>query len=223
MTDAQMEKKLKALVKADIVEQGRLNFDYRGVQDNIFSKVFRGVYQKEIEHFENGQVKTEYQNAFAELRKEYHRLQGEYNYHKGYFAEYLILDQLRYHAVSKSTLLKEITRNLPADFEFCEYESVWRYHTSVEYAKGISVDILASARSPDDYSIIGEVKNRDKKKFSADEVLAFEKKFEQIKKCESLTRVLGFIFSRPGFTRDAETLCREKGIACSYDERWLEK
>jgi hypothetical protein len=31
----------------------------------------------------------------------------------------------------------------------------------------------------------------------------------------------GFIFSRSGFTKDAEKYCEEKGIACSEDERWF--
>ena len=85
-----------------------------------------------------------------------------------------------------------------------------------------SVDIFARARSSDDYSIIGEVKNREVKKFSKDEVKEFELKFAEIKKRENLERVVGFIFSRAGFTKEAEEYCRERGIACSEDERWLE-
>jgi hypothetical protein len=34
-------------------------------------------------------------------------------------------------------------------------------------------------------------------------------------------KAVGFIYSRCGFTAEAETYCREKGIACSEDERWL--
>ncbi|MCP4154896.1 MAG: hypothetical protein GY757_44650, partial [bacterium] len=63
MTDGELEQRLKALVRADIIEQGASNFDYRGVQDNIFGKVFRGVYQKELELFEPGQIKEEYREA----------------------------------------------------------------------------------------------------------------------------------------------------------------
>jgi len=33
---------------------------------------------------------------------------------------------------------------------------------------------------------------------------------------------VGFIFSRSGFTKEAEDYCKEKGLACSDDERWLE-
>jgi len=84
------------------------------------------------------------------------------------------------------------------------------------------VDIFARAVNCDDYSIIGEVKNREVKKFSLDETKEFQLKFVEIKKRENLERVVGFIFSRTGFTVEAEAYCREKGIACSEDERWLE-
>ncbi|MCP5107495.1 MAG: hypothetical protein GY950_29175, partial [bacterium] len=182
MTDRELEKRLKALVKADIIQQGETNFDYTGVQDNIFDKVFRGVYQKEIDGFDPGEIAREYRGASEKLKRKYHQLQGKYNYQKGYFAEYVILDQLMHHAVEKNTLLKSITHNLPPDFDFCEYQSAWTYRTAVIHAKGLSVDILARPKpgvrvdakpgvrvdakpgvrvdvKPGEYNIIGEVKN----------------------------------------------------------------
>ncbi|MCP4152793.1 MAG: hypothetical protein GY757_33985 [bacterium] len=222
MTDVELEKKLKALVKGDIIEQGSSNNRYLGVRDNIFDKVFRGVYQEEIESFEPGQIKKEYREAFEELKKKYLRLQGAYNYHKGYFAEYLLLDQLRYHGLEKNALLKSITNNLPPDFNFREYESVWSYRFATEYGRGSAIDIFARSKSPTDYSIVGEVKNRDKKKFSKDEAAAFKEKIEALKDREKLERVMGFVFSRKGFTKEAEAYCRKNGIAYTADEGWLE-
>jgi hypothetical protein len=222
MTDEVLEEKLEAMVRTDIINQGQTNFDYRCVGDNIFDKVFRGVYQKEIEHFDVGQIKKEYGQSFEKLKQQYQRLQGKYNCQKGYFAEYLILDHLRLYARKKNELLKSITRYLPIDFNFCQYSRVWRYDGSPEYARGLSVDIFARAQSPGDYSIIGEVKSREVKKFSKDEVMEFEKKFAEVKKLENIDRAVGFIFSRCGFTKDAEDYCQQKGIACSEDERWLE-
>ena len=52
--------------------------------------------------------------------------------------------------------------------------------------------------------------------------MEFEKKFAEVKKLENIDRAVGFIFSRSGFTTDAQDYCKEKGIACSEDERWLE-
>jgi hypothetical protein len=49
----------------------------------------------------------------------------------------------------------------------------------------------------------------------------FERKFSEVKRQEKIERAVGFIFSRSGFTQEAEDYCKEKGIACSDDERWL--
>jgi hypothetical protein len=222
MTDEELELKLKALVKADIINQGASNYRYRGVNDNIFDKVFRGVYEEEIREFDVKVIKKEYSEELENLKKKYNHLLGKYNCQKGYFAEYLILDQLRWHGREKNELLKSITRYLPGDFDFCDYSRVWRYDSSPEYARGLSVDIFARSRSTGDYSIIGEVKTREVKKFSKDEVMEFHKKFAGVKKLENIDRAVGFIFSRSGFTKDAEDYCKEKGIACSEDEKWLE-
>jgi hypothetical protein len=220
--DTKLEEKLEALVRGDIITQGPTHFDYRGVQDNIFDKVFRGVYEKEIREFDVGMIRKEYSAELQKLEKQYNRLLGKYNNQKGLFVEYLILEQLRVHGRDKNGLLKSITRNLPDDFDFCEYSRVWRYDSSPEYTKRFSVDIFARAENPGDYSIIGEVKSRDVKKFSKEEALEFEKKFAGVKKLEKIERAVGFIFSRSGFTKEAQDYCREKGIACSEDERWLE-
>ncbi|MGE5342234.1 MAG: hypothetical protein ACM3SY_12225 [Candidatus Omnitrophota bacterium] len=222
MTDAELENRLKALVKADIIRQGTTNFDYRGIQDNIFDKVFRGVYQKEIDNFEPGQIKEEYQDAYQNLKKQYYQLQGKFNYHKGYYAEYAIVDQLIFHGLERNAFLKSITQNLPVDFNFCEYERVWKYSAAVEYAKGMSADILARAKLSGDYSIVGEIKNRDTKTFSMDEAIAFVEKVHRIKEKENLNPVIGFVFSRKGFTREAEAYLSERGVAMSMDERWLD-
>ena len=99
---------------------------------------------------------------------------------------------------------------------------MWRYDSSPEYARRFSVDIFARAECPGDYSIIGEVKCRDTRKFSKEEAVEFERKFSVVKKLENIKRAVGFIFSRSGFTKEAEAYCKEKGIAVSEDDRWLE-
>jgi len=222
LEDSELEEKLEALVRGDIITQGQTRFDYRGVQDNIFDKVFRGVYEKEIHDFDVRMIREEYSEELEKLRKQYNSLLGKYNWQKGYFAEYLLLDRLRLHGFNNNELLKSITRYLPKDFNFCNYIRVWKYDSSPEYARSFSVDIFARAQSPGDYSIIGEVKSRDTRKFSKEEAVAFEKKYYELKKLENIERAVGFIFSRGGFTTEAEGYCRGRGIACSDDERWLE-
>ena len=221
MTDGQLEKKLKALVKSDIIEQGQTDFDYRGVKDNIFDKVFRGVYEKEIGQFDIKTIRKEYGQAFERLKTQYDSLLGKYNNQKGLFAEYLIMNRLRSHGREDNNLLKSMTRYLPGDFNFCEYVRVWHYDYSPDRAKRFNIDVYAQALSPGDYSLIGEVKNRDSKKFSKEEAIEFERKYREVKAAEHPDKAIGFIFSRTGFTQDAEEYCQEKGFACTDDERWL--
>ncbi|MGD2090975.1 MAG: hypothetical protein PVH61_32675 [Candidatus Aminicenantes bacterium] len=124
--------------------------------------------------------------------------------------------------LEKNDFFKSITRYLPEDFNFCRYSRVWKYDFAPEYSRRINIDIFARSTAAEDYSIIGEVKSREHKKFSKDEVVEFEKKFSEVKKLEKIDRAIGLIFSRSGFTKEAEDYCKEKGIACSEDERWLE-
>jgi hypothetical protein len=67
-----------------------------------------------------------------------------------------------------------------------------------------------------------EVKSREHKKFSKEEVEEFERKFSEVKKLEKLDQAIGFIFSRSGFSKEAEDYYKKKGIACSEDERWVD-
>jgi len=91
--DTKLEEKLEALVRGDIITQGPTHFDYRGVQDNIFDKVFRGVYEKEIREFDVRIIRKEYSEELGKLEKQYNKLKGKFNYQQGLFVEYLILEQ----------------------------------------------------------------------------------------------------------------------------------
>jgi len=82
MPDKELEKKLKALVKADIVNQGTSNYRYRGVNDSIFDKVFRGVYQEEIREFDASMIKKEYSEELRKMETQYKKLLGKYHYQK---------------------------------------------------------------------------------------------------------------------------------------------
>ncbi len=101
MTDAELEQKFRALYRSDIIEEhyGR----YRGVQDNIFDKVFRRSYADDIDTFVTQEAPNEYKALFEEILKRYNKLQGTYNRYKGAFAELVICHHLRYHAFAHLT------------------------------------------------------------------------------------------------------------------------
>ncbi len=85
MSEGTLEKRLHALVKADIIEQGRSNMYYRGVQDNIFDKVFRGQYADDIRTFDPQEIRNEYKAMYEKAQHDLHVMTGKYSQIKGQF------------------------------------------------------------------------------------------------------------------------------------------
>ncbi len=220
MDDYELEKKMKALIKTDIIQKGRSNFYYQGVQDNIFDKVFRGEYADDIETFDPAEITNEYKAMFEDIRCKYNSLSGEYNYFKGKYAEFTIIRKLARRAYKENDLFKSMLNNLPDDFAYVEYASVWPWSASPVYKADIQVDIFARAKG-DGYSLIGEVKNRRKPKFSTKEVLQFKAKADELMRLENVDKALQLVFCKAGFTQDAIACLRENRMAWSADEWWM--
>lgn len=220
MTERELEEKLHALVKSDIIEEGRSNFYYRGVQDNIFDKVFRGQYSDDIRHFDPREIQQEYKALYEQSQREYRSLLGKYNQMKGLFAEFAIINQLRLHARHKQDFFRSITHNLPEDFHFVEYEHVWSYKFTRPDKSDLWLDILARTGAQA-YSLLGEVKNRSTTAFSRAEAEEFVRKAREVQEREQISRAELFVFSLKGFTKDALEYFQEHGIAYSDDDRWL--
>lgn len=220
MDDYELEKKMKALIKTDIIQEGSSNFYYQGVQDNIFDKVFRGKYARDIQAFDPSEITDDYKAMFEAIRRKYNRLSGEYNHFKGKFAEFMVIRKLARRAFKENDTFKGMLHNLPPDFNFVEYERVWSWSASPLYQANIQVDIFAKARGRG-YSLIGEVKNRKQRKFDKPEVLQFKAKADQLVKFENVVQALYCVLCRAGFTEEALDCLRENEMAWSEDEGWM--
>ncbi len=218
MTDAELEKKFKALFRSDIIEEhyGR----YRGVQDNIFDKVFRRSYADDIETFVTQEAPNEYKALFEEILGRYNRLQGSYNRYKGAFAELVICHHLRYHAFKHQELFLSMLQNVPEDFRFVEYDRVRSYSSPPLHKPEFQIDVYANVSS-EHYSLIGEIKNRQDK-FSLKEAEAFVEKAKALMKLEQEEQTVLFVFSAGGFFKNALDYLDEQHIAYSDDARWLD-
>jgi hypothetical protein len=113
-----------------------------------------------------------------------------------------------------------LINNLPDDFRFVDYESIWSYSASPVHKKDLQVDILAKAVG-DDYSLIGEVKNR-KAKFSVKEAKIFLAKALEVQQLENVSKALFFVFSAGGFFQNTIQFLKENKIAWSDDKNFLE-
>ena len=150
----------------------------------------------------------------------YKKLQGEYNKYKGEFSEYVIMNHLKHRAFKQNDLYISMMSNLPHDFQFVEYSTIWSYTAAPVHKKNIQVDVFARAKD-DEYSLIGEVKNR-KAKFSLTEAKAFWAKALEVKELEDIKKSVVFVFSASGFYKNAVGFFQENGISWSADKRFLE-
>lgn len=230
LTEEQLAEKMDALIRADIINRGGSSVRYQAVQDNIFDKVFRGEFGGDIEEFDEREIRNEYKALFEKTRQKYRELLGKYGQAKGAFAEYQILKKLR-TAYRQQDLFRSMIHNLPKDFQFGPYGSVWSYHGTAQGRPDFQVDIFAyaadaAAGAPAEAvgttAIIGEIKNRENAPFTEPEAQAFLEKMATLQQLEQITDALGLVYSRGGFTTPALDVLRTHQIAYSDDERWLE-
>ncbi len=222
MPENELEKKLDALVKSDIIEEGRSNYYFRGIRDNIFDKVFRGRYADEITEFDPKEITNEYKALSEKLLADYRRLSGEQSYYRGMYAEFMIIRHLTYHAYKNNSHYQSLMHNLPADFRFSEFESVWSYKSSPVHKRDIQIDVFARAKSRE-YAMIGEVKNREKEKFSQKEAEAFREKALILTELEKVEKAVLFVFSKSGFTKDALQYMEAYAMAWTEDAEWIKE
>ncbi len=219
MSDPELEKKLKAIFRSDIIEEDQGL--YRGIRDNIFDKVFRRSYSDDIHHFVTREAPDEYKALFEEIHERYKSLSGTYSRYKGAFAEFMIIHRLTHDVRKEDGLYKSLMHNLPDDFSFAEYEKVGGCHSPPLHEPEFQIDIFARAGEKK-YSLIGEVKNR-KAKFSVKEAEAFREKAGELMKLENVDKAVLFVFSVSGFFKNTLVYLKKHGIAWTSDKRWLEK
>jgi len=219
ISDHDLEKRMQALVLSDIVRQGRSQFYYQGIKDHLFDRVFKSHYADEIEQFDPKEITNEYKALFKHWKHKFHVICGKYGSLKGRFAEYMITHLLKYKAVDNNAFFCAMMHNLPDDFSFVKYQTVWKYTASPVMQNMFEIDVFAKALD-DQYSLIGEVKNR-LSAFSAKEAAAFVEKANQLIQFEHVGKYVLFVYSIKGFTQDAIQYFKENQIAWCDDERWL--
>ena len=223
MSDQDFNKKMRAMIHADIIDRGGSSYQFQAVKDNIFDKVFLGEYGEEIDHFNPDDLDHDAGYMLINMQKKYRQLLGKYNQKKGLYAEYAIIEQLMYRAYKNNDYFCKITNNLPGNFQFVQYGRVWSYKASPLQKSDFQVDIFARAKNAS-YSLIGEVKCRDSKKFSVSEANEFIDKIQELIKLENLQQewVIGLVYSVNGFYKNAIRFLEKNGIAWSEHEGWLD-
>jgi len=222
MTDQDLEKKMNSLIMSDIINSGGSRYKYQAIQDNVFEKVFMAEFGGDIESFDpEHDIAVSYKKLMNAFEKKFKKIQGKLNRTKGVYAEYALIDLIKYHAF-KSKYNKRIQSmfvNLPNSFEFVQYERVWTYTASPLHKKNIQIDIFAKAK-PEFYSIIGEVKKR-KSPFTVKEAKIFLEKANSLKSIEHIKKAILMIYCEGGFYKNTVQFMKKHDMSWCDDENLL--
>ena len=78
LTIQEIQKRLRTLVKADLLVQGIADIDFQGLQDGTLYLILRNRFEKEISSFEPD-LKKDFHEALDRLQKDKRALQGKLN------------------------------------------------------------------------------------------------------------------------------------------------
>jgi len=187
-TDEELENRLEALVKGDLISHGESHFDYKITNDKTYELFFRNIYQKEIDHF------------VPDIEKELRQIMGKNNYIHGKFTEFLIKEKLK-----KPFNLKEICEN-GKDLRIVPLEIEERKVIPTGVGKS-EIDVFIKAQKG--YKIFIDIKNT-KQKYGKKQADRWVRKEENNKKNEK--KAILKVFSEKGYTQNTKERLMEKGI-----------
>jgi len=222
MDDRELQQKLQALVAGDIIAQGRTNFDYQGLGDPTFDKVFRTIYEKEIEQtsFEAIQqdMIAEFERTIQELKTQLtaqthdaNVLRGKLNQKQGEVGELWIKSVLRrYSERGRYFAPGELGGN-------AEKIRLPRFHEIEAYTftgpgRDFKVDIFCQPVQANEWCLAVEVKNREVQQVGMTDVETFANKVQALQAHRGAVKLQGLFYSCNGFHEPALTKLRELGI-----------
>ena len=141
-TDEELERKLEALIKGDLISQGSTAYRYAITTDKTYELFFRNKYQDEIDHF------------VPDIEKELRQILGKKNYMQGKYTEFLIKEKLK-----KPFNLKDICEN-GKDMRMVPQEIEERKVIPTGVGKS-EIDVFIKAQKG--YNIYIDIKNTQQK------------------------------------------------------------
>ncbi len=221
MSDEDLARKLKTLVKGDLIGQGKTDYDYKGIPDDIFDLIFRSIYQKEIDSFVPD-VKAELLEELAVLRQREKSLRGKLGNLEGHLPEFLISRELRRKKKSGRPLRERVDNYQPSA-DFADYQAVYNeYKLNIDYGREYEIDVFAY--NPGGLSLIFELKNQSGRKAGADVVQEFQQKLILLNRSQlpgKETLIKGIFISRGGFTGEALSFMQDAGIMYADFYKWF--
>jgi len=220
--ERELEEKLRQLIKGDLIGAGSSSMRYKGMDDNIFYKVFRYRYQEEIDNFPLEKIEEEElikeQERIQELKTELRTVKGREKYNKGYYLEYVLTKYLKFGKFKENNIeLKDVVENYQLGAKFTDYQQVKNCFINLEGGRSHQVDICALSKE-EGQDLYIEVKNWEEV-VGTNEVKRFIDTVQDIRKIKGKQGFF-FFYAMNGFTQGAKELLIKYDIMYSYNEKW---
>lgn len=215
--DQETEKKLRLLVKGDLISNGSSSFRYKGMSDDIFYKVFRYRYEEEIEKFPLEEIEKEEYNRQLQRIKELEvmlkSVRGKEKYYQGHFLEYVMIRYLKFGEFKKGKIsLKEIVDNYQSGAEFTDYQEV-----KPQNGRQHEIDIWAHSQKKGQDLYI-EVKNWQQP-VTEREIEGFVEAVNDIRVMEENQHYFIY-YALNGFEKKVEELLKKNNIMYADWNKW---
>ncbi|MCP3945108.1 MAG: hypothetical protein GY710_27020 [Desulfobacteraceae bacterium] len=201
----EIHKKLLLLVEADVIEWGKSDIQFRGLQDGTLNLILRSRFEEEIKGFAPD-LKQEAHEKIRKLEKENKSLRGMLNNLSGQFAEYQLATAFR---TKKRFALSEYFSGVRDNARLNITSVKQRVLIQRENGKNMELDIVAESGCG--RVVVVEVK-KWKTKIGKNIVEDFVEKADLYSEQFHDKIILPAFLSLGGFTGEAVQLCEDRGI-----------
>jgi len=201
----EIHKQLIVLKEADLINKGVSNIKFKGLEDGTLNLILRNSFEEEIEGFEPD-LKQEFAETIATLKKKNKQLQGKLNSLYGKMAENMLATAFR---SKKRFTLSKFFQNVKDNTTLNIQKVKERVHIQREDGKNMELDIVA--QSSCGTVVLVEVK-KTKTKMGLNKVEDFQEKVDVYKTTFPDAIVLAAYLSLGGFTEEAGDFCLKHGI-----------
>jgi hypothetical protein len=209
--DKEIQTLLQNMVKADLIQQGRSDIDYRGLTDGTLKLILHYRFQKEIATYQPNVKQTDLKQDFHEeiknLKQEKKSLQGMINHLSGMMAEYLLCNEFR---SKKRFSLSRYFTNVKDDTELNITNARMRVKFLRPDGREMEMDVLAESGCG---RIVAVEVKKTKDPIGLLVVQDFLEKVNVYEALHPENQVIPAFFSVGGFTKDAQQYCEENGVA----------
>ena len=208
LTPEQIKEKLVLMSESDVIERGVSDIQFRGLQDGTLNLILRNRFEEEINNFVLD-LKQEFQEQLAALKKENRRLQGMLNHLSGQFAEMQLALSFR---SAKRFALSTYFSGVSDTTRLNIIDVKHRAPLQRENGKRMELDVIAESSCG--RVVIVEVK-KTKDPTGPQAVEDFLEKLKVYAQQSPEKTILPAFLSLGGFTTDARQLCEKHGIGAA--------